>query len=161
MLLRRIGSALRAIRFALALGPTGQVARLFLRAVPEMLIGRVGIYAIARIPGRRTKVVVRSHHPAADAVGTFVGARGQRVQWVVERLGGERIDLIPWNEDPRRLIRFTLAPARLGDVTLQPADRKALVALAEDQMRIAMGDGGDNRELASRVSGWRIELIVR
>jgi len=149
------------MRLAVSRGPTGRVARLFLRAVPEILFGRVEIKGIARIPGRRTKVVLRSHDPAVDAIGACVGPRGVRAQWVVDRLGGERIDFIPWSDDPRRLIARTLAPAQLHEVILHPSDHKALVFIAEDQMRIALGHDGENRQLASRVSDWQIELVVR
>jgi N utilization substance protein A len=76
-------------------------------------------------------------------------------------LGGERIDFIPWNDDPRRLIALTLSPAQLHEVILHHSNHKALVFIAEDQMHVALGRDGENRELASRVSDWRIELVVR
>jgi N utilization substance protein A len=138
------------------------LAALFAEEVPEIAAGTVEIRAIARIPGRRVKVAVRSDDPEMDPVGACVGPKGSRVQRIVERLGGERIDLFPWSDTPERLIRLALAPAMISSVELDPSAHSALVRVKKDQVQTAVGPRGENIELAGRIAGWTLNIeIVR
>ena len=115
------------------------VAGLFAQEVPEIAAGNVEIRATARIPGCRTKVAVRSDDPEMDAAAACVGPKGSRVQRIVERLGGERIDLFPWAETPERLIKLALAPAIITSVELDQSAHSALVRVKKDQVQAAVG----------------------
>ena len=134
------------------------VARLFAQEVPEIALGLIEIKAIARDPGYRCKLAVRSHDPAVDCAGTCVGVRGARIKNVVDALDGERIDIVRWNDAPEQLIRNALQPAAIEQVLLQPARHRATVIVKADQASLARGRRNLNRELASRFSGWQIEI---
>jgi len=136
------------------------LAALFAQEVPEIAAGTVEIRAIARIPGRRVKVAVRSDDPEMDAVGACVGPKGSRVQRIIQQLGGERIDLFPWSDTPERLIRLALAPAMVSSVELDQTAHSALVRVKKDQVQAAVGPRGDNVELAGRITGWTLNLEI-
>ncbi|MBI4514032.1 MAG: transcription termination factor NusA [Gemmatimonadetes bacterium] len=134
------------------------VAVLFRLEVPEVARGIVEIVDIAREPGGRTKVAVRSHDDSIDPVGACVGLKGSRVQAVVSELGGERIDIVPWHPDPEIYAKRALAPARVAKV-ISDAERKVITAIVdEDQLSLAIGRNGQNVRLASDLIGWRIDL---
>lgn len=134
------------------------VAVLFRLEVPEIARGIVEIVDIAREPGGRTKVAVRSHDDSIDPVGACVGLKGSRVQAVVSELGGERIDIVPWHPDPEIYAKRALAPARVAKVISDP-ERKVITAIVdEDQLSLAIGRNGQNVRLASDLIGWRIDL---
>ena len=137
------------------------VAALFAREVPEIAAGSVEIRAIARIPGRRTKVAVSSGDPEIDVVGACVGFKGSRVQRIVDQLGRERIDLFPWSDSPERLIRLALAPALISSVELDESAHSALVRVEKDQLQRAVGPRGENIELAQRITGWTLNVESR
>ena len=141
--------------------PDDSLVELFAREVPEVASGVVEIRAVARIPGRRAKVALYSHDPGVDATGACVGVRGSRIQRIVEQLNGERIDLFPWSATPERLIKLALAPANIREIRLRPDDHTALALVDEEQIAVALGPEGINRDLASRISGWEIEVAVR
>src|SRR5690242_1315652 len=134
------------------------VARLFAREVPEIADGVIEIKAIARRPGIRSKLALSSHDPRVDCVGACVGIRGSRIKNVIEQLDGERIDLIRWHDSPETLIANALQPAHIKWVTLHPAQHRATVIVEEDSLSLAHGRGDVNRELASRLCGWEIEI---
>ncbi len=136
------------------------LAALFAQEVPEIAAGTVEIRAIARIPGRRIKVAVRSDDPEMDPVGACVGPKGSRVQRIIEQLGGERIDLFPWSDTPERLIRLALAPAIVSSVELDQIAHSALVRVKKDQVQAAVGPRGDNVELAGRITGWTLDVEI-
>jgi N utilization substance protein A len=136
------------------------VARLFAREVPEVADGRVVLRGIARRPGSRCKVVVSSSDPSVDAVGACVGLRGCRIKNIVDALGDVRMDLVRWDDSPEVLVRYLLQPACIERVVLHPERHGATVVVREDQASLAAGRGGLNRELASRLSGWEIEIAV-
>jgi N utilization substance protein A len=137
---------------------TGSVLRLFAREVPEIAAGTIEIKAIARRPGYRSKLALHSHDPRLDCVAACVGVRGCRIKNIVDELGGERIDLFRWQDSPERLIVNALQPAIIEDVVLRPAEHRAVVVVKPDQVSLVLGRGGANRELASELSGWQIEV---
>ncbi|HCR55732.1 TPA: transcription termination/antitermination protein NusA [Candidatus Saccharibacteria bacterium] len=132
---------------------------LFRQEVPEMETGAVEIKAIAREAGRRTKLAVFSSVPGVDPVGTFVGGHGTRVQAVMNEIGDqEKIDIVPFSEDVDEFIRSALGPAEVVKVELDEANKKAKVFVEEDQQSIAIGRAGQNVRLASRLTGYEIDI---
>ena len=136
----------------------GMVGRLFEIEVPEIHDGIVKIMGVAREAGSRTKIAVHSSDPKIDAVGSCVGMRGQRVKNIVRELGGEKIDIIEWDQDPARFIANALSPARVVHVEINTERKEARVTVAEDQLSLAIGKGGQNVRLAAKLTGWRIDV---
>ena len=136
----------------------GLVKRLFELEVPEISTGVVEIRAAAREPGHRTKIAVWSNDPHVDPVGACVGARGSRVRMVTNELKGERIDVIPYSDDPIELIQNALAPARVREVRLDDTTGTATVIVNDYQLSLAIGKEGQNARLAARLTGWRIDI---
>jgi N utilization substance protein A len=134
------------------------VKALFKLEVPEIQQGIVEIRAAAREVGSRTKIAVFSRDDAIDPVGACVGLKGSRVQAVVNELGGERIDIVPWSNDPERFAKMALAPARVARVFSDPANRTIQAVVDEDQLSLAIGRNGQNVRLASELTGWKIDL---
>jgi N utilization substance protein A len=136
----------------------GQVARVFAQEVPEIALGSIEIKAIARKPGYRSKLALHSQDPRVDCIGVCVGVRGFRINNIVDALDGERIDLIRWNDSPEQLIANALQPAAIERVVLHPAEHRAVVVVKADQVSLVLGRRGENRQLASELSGWQIEV---
>jgi N utilization substance protein A len=135
--------------------------RLFESEVPEIAEGIVEVKAVAREAGFRSKISVYSTDPRVDAVGSCVGLKGSRVQSIVRELGGERIDIVPWSQDPSVFVSRALSPAKVMDVRVQEADKRMIVVVADDQLSLAIGKGGQNARLAARLTGWKIDLISK
>ncbi len=134
------------------------VKKLFAREVPEVSSGSVEIKAIAREAGVRTKVAVYSSQSGVDPVGSCVGQKGIRVQAVTNEIGGERVDVIAWNDDVAELIKSSLAPAEGLTVILDTATKIAKVSAPEDQLSMAIGKDGQNVRLTAKLTGYRIEV---
>jgi len=133
---------------------------LFRAEVPEMESGAVSIKAISREAGVRTKLAVTSTVPGVDAVGTFVGGHGTRVNAVMSEIGdSEKIDIIVWDEDIEQFIKNALSPTETTAVIVDEANKKAIVRVAEDQLSIAIGKGGQNVRLASKLTGYEIDIV--
>jgi N utilization substance protein A len=126
--------------------------------VPEIGSGVVEIKAAAREPGHRTKIAVWSNDPNVDPVGACVGARGSRVRMVTNELRGERVDVVPFSDDPVELIQNALAPARVREVRLDEETGTATVIVSDFQLSLAIGKEGQNARLAARLTGWRIDI---
>ena len=126
--------------------------------VPEIQDGFVEIKGIAREAGSRTKLAVYSEDANVDPLGACVGTRGIRVQAVVDELGGEKIDIIPWSEDPKVLISNVLSPAKVESVLADEAEKTATVVVPDYQLSLAIGKEGQNVRLAAKVSGWKIDI---
>ncbi len=135
------------------------VRQLFAQEVPEIASGVVQIRAIAREAGSRTKIAVAASEQNVDPIGSCVGQRGMRVQTVISQLGGEKMDIIEWSDDVKRFIAAALSPAKVLSVTLDETTRAASVAVAEDQLSLAIGRGGQNVRLAVKLTGWRIDIV--
>ena len=137
----------------------GLVKRLFELEVPEIEDGTVEIRGSAREAGSRTKMAVYTEFENVDPVGSCVGTRGARVQAIVDELHGEKIDIIPWSEDPEELIANVLSPAKVDKVIVDEGEEKvATVVVPDYQLSLAIGKEGQNVRLAARVSGWKIDI---
>src|SRR5664279_2451308 len=134
------------------------VHRLFELEVPEMADGLVEIVGVAREPGYRAKISVVSHSDGVDPVGACVGPRGSRVRMVVSELRGEKIDIIPFNEEPARFVAKELSPARVREVLVDDEAKQATVIVPDDQLSLAIGREGQNARLAARLTGWRVDI---
>ncbi len=134
------------------------VAKLFEIEVPEIANGIVEIKAIAREPGHRAKIAVASNDPMVDPVGACVGARGSRVRNITNELRSERIDVVPYSDDPVEFIQSALRPGRVREVRLDEVEGIATVIVHDQQLCLAIGKEGQNARLAARLSGWRIDI---
>ncbi|MDP9256483.1 MAG: transcription termination factor NusA [Actinomycetota bacterium] len=134
------------------------IRKLFEMEVPEIEGGHVEIRAVAREPGYRSKIAVESHIHGVDPVGACVGPRGSRVRMVVSELRGEKIDIIPWNNEPARFLAKALSPARVREVLVDDELQQATVVVPDDQLSLAIGREGQNARLAARLTGWRVEI---
>jgi N utilization substance protein A len=156
--LKRVEDTPKGPRLILSRSDALFVQALFKLEVPEIQQGIVEIKAGAREVGSRTKIAVTSRDDAVDPVGACVGLKGSRVQAVVDELGGERIDIVPWSPDPERFAKLALAPARVARVFSDAMSRTIQAVVDEDQLSLAIGRNGQNVRLASELTGWKIDL---
>ncbi len=165
----RRGERIRGYLYKVEQGPRGisiRISRthpkfieaLFAMECPEIANGTVEIRAIAREAGQRTKIAVVSHDTSIDPVGACVGQKGVRVTTVMNELHGEKIDIIPWDEDPALFVANSLAPARVFDILIDDEGHTAEVDVPEDQLSLAIGRGGQNVRLAAKLTGWKIDI---
>jgi transcription termination/antitermination protein NusA len=136
------------------------MAKLFAQEVPEIYDGIIEIKAVARDPGSRAKIAVISNDSGIDPVGACVGMRGSRVQAVVAELQGEKIDIIPWSQDPATFVVNALAPAEVAKVVMDEEQRRIEVVVPDDQLSLAIGRRGQNVRLASQLTGWDIDILT-
>lgn len=132
--------------------------KLFETEAPEIANGVVEIKSVAREAGSRSKIAVSSKDAHIDPVGSMVGQRGVRVSTVMSELGGEKIDIIEWNEDPKKYIEDALSPAKTLEVKINESEKQATVLVSEDQQSLAIGKGGQNVRLAAKLTGWKIDI---
>jgi N utilization substance protein A len=156
--LKRVEDTPKGPRLILSRSDALFVQALFRLEVPEIQQGIVEIRAAAREVGSRTKIAVFSRDDAVDPVGACVGLKGARVQAVVNELGGERIDIVPWSADPERFAKLALAPAKVARVFSDAANRTIQAIVDEDQLSLAIGRNGQNVRLASELTAWKIDL---
>jgi transcription termination/antitermination protein NusA len=163
------GERIRAYLYAVEETPKGIVlklsrshpqflAKLFEIEAPEIAQKVVEIKAIAREAGARSKIAVNSTDGHIDAIGSLVGQRGVRVNTVTSELGGEKIDIIQWNEDPAQFIEKALSPAKIVKIDIFSEEKRAIVYVTEDQQSLAIGKGGQNVRLAAKLTGWKIDI---
>jgi N utilization substance protein A len=166
----RSGDRIKVYVREVSLGPRGPqillsrthenlIRHLFEIEIPEIGEGLVEIKALAREAGARTKIAVSSRDSQIDPIGACIGQRGTRIQTIIAELAGEKIDVIEWSEDPKEFMRNTLAPAKALKVELIEDERVANILVAPDQLSLAIGRGGQNVRLASRMSGWKINIL--
>jgi N utilization substance protein A len=136
----------------------GLLRKLFEMEVPEIAEGIVEVKAVAREPGHRSKIAVASREPGVDPVGACVGPKGSRVRNVVTQLRGEKIDVVPWSDDPSTYVANALQPAKVKEVRTDPETQTALVIVPDYQLSLAIGKEGQNARLAARLTGWRIDI---
>ncbi|MBP9728006.1 MAG: transcription termination/antitermination protein NusA [Candidatus Moranbacteria bacterium] len=134
------------------------VRHLFSLEVPEIFTGTVEIKAVSREAGSRTKIAVFSSEEGVDPIGSCVGQKGTRVQTIIDALGGEKIDIIEWNENTEKFISAALSPAKVLKVELFEAEKRAVVTVPEDQLSLAIGKRGQNVRLAAKLTGWKIDV---
>jgi N utilization substance protein A len=166
----RPGERLRAYLFSIEEGFRGLSIRLS-RTHPKFLIelfknesaeiasGVVEIVAVAREPGSRSKIAVKSNDERVDPIGACVGQRGVRVSAITDELSGEKIDVIEWSADPRRFIATALSPAKAISIELNESEKKAVVTVSPEEQSLAIGKGGQNVRLAAKLTGWKIDIV--
>ena len=160
VLIKKIERGDRGAQLILTRGSAEFVQELFRQEVPELESGTVEIKGIAREAGRRTKIAVASTIPGVDPVGTFVGGRGIRVQAVMNEIGDrEKIDIITWSDNASEYIREALSPAEVMSIDIN--GKKAKVSVSEDQQSIAIGKQGQNVRLASKLTGYEIDIVLQ
>lgn len=134
------------------------IEELFKLESPEIANGVVEIKSIARESGSRSKIAVHSNDPHVDPIGSLVGQRGVRVSTVINELNGEKIDIIEWSDDPKKFVADSLLPAKVASINIDEDERKATISVAEDQLSLAIGKGGQNVRLANKLTGWKIDI---
>lgn len=137
------------------------VKKLFELEVPEIYAGTVEIKAVAREAGSRSKVAVASNEEGVDPVGSCVGQRGARIQTIINELGGEKIDIIEWSDDAKKFIQHALSPAKVSSILLDEEKKVATAFVAEDQLSLAIGKNGQNVRLATKLAGWKIDVVEK
>ena len=163
------GERVRAYLYRVEDGPKGVALRLsrshprfliklFENEAPELANGTIEIKSVAREAGSRSKVAVATNDNYIDPVGSLVGQRGVRVATVTSELGGEKIDIIEWSENPSEFIEDALSPAKIVSAEIDEENHQANVVVAEDQQSLAIGKGGQNVRLAAKLTGWRIDI---
>ena len=136
----------------------GLLKRLFEQEVPEIFDGTVVVKSVAREAGDRSKISVYSDNPDIDAVGACVGAKGARVEAVVEELGGEKIDIVEWSADTKTFVKNALSPSQVVDVLVDEANQSTTVIVPDYQLSLAIGKKGQNARLAAKLTGWKIDI---
>lgn len=133
--------------------------KVFYLEIPEISNGLIEIKSVAREAGHRSKVAVYTSSDKVDPIGSCVGQRGARIQTIIQELGGEKVDIIMYDEDPTRYIANALAPAKILAVEINEEERRAVVKVDEDQLSLAIGKGGQNARLAAHLTGWKIDIV--
>jgi N utilization substance protein A len=158
VLILHVEPATKGPKITLSRSHPDMVRKLFELEVPEIFNGSVEIKAVAREAGSRSKIAVFSNQDGIDPIGSCVGQRGARVQTVMAELGGEKIDIIEYSDDPVKLIANSLSPAKILNVQLNEEAKEAKVGVLEDQLSLAIGKAGQNVRLAARLTGWKIDI---
>jgi len=156
--LYRVEESPRGVFLRLSRSHPKFLEKLFEAEAPELQNGTVVIKAIAREAGYRSKIAAQALDSHIDPVGAMVGQRGVRVSTVMSELRGEKIDVIEWNEDPKKFIEEALSPAKITEIKLNEEDETAIVNVIEDQQSLAIGKGGQNVRLAAKLTGWKIDI---
>jgi N utilization substance protein A len=157
-LLLRVDEGIRGTFIRLSRSHPKFLVKLFEAEVPEMAQNIVEAKGVVREPGSRAKIAVFSKDEHVDPVGSLVGQRGVRVAVVTSELGGEKIDVVEWSENPKEFVKEALKPAQVLEIDLDEAETRATVTVAEDQQSLAIGRGGQNVRLAARLTGWKIDI---
>ena len=157
-LLLRVDEGVRGTFIRLSRSHPKFLIKLFEVEVPELASGVVEVKGVVREPGSRAKIAVYSNDPHVDPVGSLVGQRGVRVAVVTSELGGEKIDIVEWSEEPSEYVKEALKPAQVLGLELFEEENRAVAQVAEDQQSLAIGRGGQNVRLAARLTGWKIDI---
>lgn len=168
----RLGERVKALLFLVEQGPRGInlylsrshprfLTKLFEMEVPEIANKTVEIKALAREAGSRAKIAVAANVDGIDPIGSCVGQKGVRVGTIISELGGEKIDIIEWAEEPETFIGNSLSPAKILEVETKPKTKEAKIMVAEDQVSLAIGKGGQNVRLAAKITGWKLDIRSR
>ncbi len=155
---KRVKNSGKVAQIVVSRTSSGLVQRLFENEVPEIKQGVVTIKAIAREPGQRTKIAIHSEDSMVDAVGACVGNKGARVNAIVAELGGEKIDIIEWSDNPLEFIARALSPAKVIKVSELDGENTARAIVPDDKLSLAIGRNGQNARLAVRLTGWKIDV---
>ena len=135
--------------------------KVFYLEIPEISNGLIELKSVAREAGSRAKVAVSTESDNVDPIGSCVGQRGSRIQTVISELGGEKVDIVQYDENPERYITNALSPAKIINIETNEEERKAIAYVNEDQLSLAIGKGGQNARLAARLTGWKIDIVMK
>ncbi|MGN0804834.1 MAG: transcription termination factor NusA [Candidatus Coproplasma sp.] len=155
---KRVKSGFKGAQVLVSRSSAGLVRKLFEETVPEIKQGTVIIKEVSREAGARTKIAIYSEDPRVDAIGACVGNKGARVNEVVAELNGEKIDIIPWSENPLEFIAKALSPAKVISVTQLEGENTAMAVVPDDKLSLAIGRDGQNARLAVKLTGWKIDV---
>ncbi|MDE7163076.1 MAG: transcription termination factor NusA [Clostridia bacterium] len=155
---KRVKSGFKGAQVLVSRSSAGLVRKLFEEEVPEIKQGTVIIKEVSREAGARTKIAIYSEDQRVDAIGACVGNKGARVNAIVEELHGEKIDIIPWSENPLEFIAKALSPAKVISVTQLEGENTAMAVVPDDKLSLAIGRDGQNARLAVRLTGWKIDV---
>ena len=154
----KVDDSRRQLRVIVSRTHPNLLRKLFELEVPEIASGVVVIKSVAREPGQRSKIAVYSTDERIDPIGACIGPRGARVQAIVDELNEEKIDVVPFSEDPRKYITDSLSPAKVNSIKVDEAEQSAFVVVPDNQLSLAIGKGGQNVRLAARLTDWRIDI---
>ncbi|MFZ4507786.1 MAG: transcription termination factor NusA [Fimbriimonas sp.] len=154
----KVDDSTRRLRVIVSRTHPNLLRKLFEREVPEIEQGVVIIKSVAREPGQRSKIAVASTDERVDPIGACIGQRGTRVQTIVDELYGEKIDVVPFSEDPKTFIVDALSPAKVNHIKINAEERSAFVVVPDTQLSLAIGKGGQNVRLAARLTEWKIDI---
>ncbi len=154
----KVDDTQRRLRVIVSRTHPNLLRKLFELEVPEIATGTVIIKSVAREPGQRSKIAVYSTDERVDPIGACIGPRGARVQSIVDELYDEKIDVVPFNEEPRKFITDALSPAKVNSIKLNVDERSAYVIVPDNQLSLAIGKGGQNVRLAARLTEWKIDI---
>ncbi|MBS1719291.1 MAG: transcription termination/antitermination protein NusA [Armatimonadetes bacterium] len=155
----KVDDSTRRLRVIVSRTHPNLLRKLFELEVPEINDGVVVIKSVAREPGQRSKLAVHSTDDRVDPIGACVGPRGVRVQTITDELNGEKIDVVPYSDDPKTFIENALSPAKVNKLTLNEEERSAHVIVPDTQLSLAIGKGGQNVRLAARLTEWKIDIV--
>jgi N utilization substance protein A len=155
----KVDDSTRRLRVIVSRTHPNLLRKLFELEVPEINDGVVVIKSVAREPGQRSKLAVYSTDDRVDPIGACVGPRGVRVQTITDELNGEKIDVVPYSDDPKTFIENALSPAKVNKLTLNEEERSAHVIVPDTQLSLAIGKGGQNVRLAARLTEWKIDIV--
>lgn len=155
---RQVGLTTKGPEILISRTSEAMVAKLFEVEIPEVAEGLVELKGIAREAGSRSKVAVNTEDESIDPIGACIGQRGTRIQTIIAELGGEKVDIVEWNEDPIVFITNSLSPAKIVSVDINEEEQAAAVVVESDQLSLAIGKGGQNVRLAARLTGWKINI---
>ncbi len=153
-----VGSNTRGPEIIVSRAHPNMVRKIFESEIPEIAAGSIEVKGVSREPGFRSKVAVVSHQENIDPIGSCIGQRGSRIQTIIAELGGEKIDVIQYDEDPEQYIANALSPAKINSISLDEGKALAHVGVPQDQLSLAIGKMGQNVRLASMLTGWNIEV---
>lgn len=156
--IRQVGLTTKGPEILVSRTSEEMVRKLFAVEIPEVSEGSVELRAIAREAGSRSKVAVSTSDESIDPIGACIGQRGTRIQTIISELGGEKVDIIEWNNNPADFITHSLSPAKVTSIRLDEAEHSAYVKVNADQLSLAIGKGGQNVRLAARLTGWKINI---
>jgi len=159
--IKEVRSGVRGAEIILSRKSEEIVRQIFSMEIPEIANGLVEIKGLAREAGSRSKVAIYTDSENIDPVGSCVGQRGVRIQTIINELGGEKVDIIEYSDDPAKFISNALAPAKITSIDIDEKNKKAIVKVAEDKLSLAIGKNGQNVRLAARLTGWKIDIFAQ
>ena len=154
----KVDDSQRKLRVIVSRTHPNLLRKLFELEVPEISNGVVIIKSVAREPGQRSKIAVYTTDERIDPIGSCIGPRGSRVQSIVDELYDEKIDVVPYSEDPKKFIIDALSPAKVNSIRINEAEKSAYVVVPDNQLSLAIGKGGQNVRLAARLTEWKIDI---